>query len=86
MSYGTELRTETSSPITPDFINKLLSETYIRLRSCERWDGPIYKSFNTRIARLRSFDENWPHTKYVNLSPVAMAKGGFFTLVSMILK
>jgi hypothetical protein len=85
MSYGTEHRTETPSPITPDFINKHLSETYIQRRSCESWDGPIHMSFNTRSARLRSFDGNWPHSKYVNLSPAAMAEGGFFTVVSMIL-
>jgi hypothetical protein len=78
MSYGTELWTETSSPIKPDFINKHLCETYIQRRSCERWDGPIHMSFNTRSARLRSFNGNWPHTKYVNLSPAAMAEGGFF--------
>jgi hypothetical protein len=44
-----------------------------------------FTSFNTRIARLRSFDGNWQDTKYVNLSPAAMAEGGFFTVVSMIL-
>jgi hypothetical protein len=48
MSYGTEPRTKTSRPITPDFINKRLSKTYIRRKSCERWDGPIHMSFNTR--------------------------------------
>jgi hypothetical protein len=78
MSYGTELRTQTSNAITPDFINKHLSETYIQRKSCERWDGPIHMSFNTRSARLRGFDGNWPHTKYVNLSPAAIDEGGFF--------
>jgi hypothetical protein len=36
MSYGTQLRTENSQPITPVSINKCLSGTYIRRRSCER--------------------------------------------------
>jgi hypothetical protein len=85
MQYGTKLHTETSQPITAESINKALSEAYIRRRSCENWDGPTH-FFNTRAARLRSFDDNWPHTKYLNLSPAVLAEAGFFTPMSDIIK
>jgi hypothetical protein len=77
MSYGTQLRTETSQPITPDSINKDLSEMYIRRRSSERWDG-LTHTFTTREARLRNFNGNWPHSTSPCLTPAALHEAGVF--------
>jgi hypothetical protein len=80
-----QIRTEPSRPVTPDSVNKRLSEHYIRRRSSGRWDGPTH-SFTTWEARLPTLNNYWPHKSCPNLTLAALAEAGFSIPVSGITK
>ena len=61
----------TSCTVRPEMLELKLVDSYSML---VRWYGPRHPVFCTYIARLRSFDNNWPHP---NHSAEAFSSAGF---------
>jgi hypothetical protein len=69
-----------SPDICPDTMNPTLSrqllEHYARKQAINFWPGPRHPTFNSHIARVKSFEDvDWPET---NPSPLSMAEAGLF--------
>jgi hypothetical protein len=52
LSHGTLIRTYTSCQLTPELLNRGLTEEYVMDRAMTNWEGPAFITYKTKAARL----------------------------------